>query len=68
MDGNLVGSPIGFVLGQFVEMDSELFSVDLDDFSFMAFVCSSDHHGLIIFTDRDRSDAMLFAEIFGESS
>ena len=68
MDGNLVGSAIGFVLGQFVEMDSKLFSVNLDDFSFMAFVCSSAHHGLIIFTDRDRSDTILFAEIFGKSS
>ena len=62
MDWNLVGSSIGFVLGDFVDMDGPLLSVNLDDFSFVSLSGSSENDDLIVFSDREGPDSVFVSE------
>lgn len=64
MDWNLIGGSIGLVFSEFVKMDGILFSVNLNDFAFMALVSASNDDNFIIFSDWDRSDIMFFAKVF----
>ena len=67
MDGELVGSAIGFVLCNFVDVDDPFLSENLDDFSLAALASSSEHCDFVVLADGERPDAVLFAEVFGES-
>ena len=67
MDGDLIGSSVGFVFGEFVDVDSPFLSEDLDDFSLGAFTSASKDDDLIILADGKRSDTIFFAEVLGES-
>lgn len=51
MDGELVGCSVGFVFGDFVDMDSPFLSENLDNFSFGSFSCSSEDHNFVVFAD-----------------
>ena len=66
MNGELVGSSIGFVFGDFVDMDGPFLSVNLDDFSLVAFPGSSEDDDFIVFSDGESSDSVLGSEGLGE--
>ena len=67
MDGNLVRSTIGFVLGKLVNVNGPLLSVDLNDFSLAALASTSEDDDLIILSDGKRSDSVLGSEGLGKS-
>ena len=62
VDGNLVRGSIGFVLGDFVDVDGPLLSVNLDDFSFVALSGSSKNDDLIVLSDGEGPDSVFVSE------
>ena len=67
MDWELVGGSVCFVLSNFVNVDDPFLSVDLDNFSLASLAGSSQDCDFVVFADGERSDSVLFPEIFGES-
>ena len=63
-DGHLDWGSVGLVLGQLVNVDDPLLSEDLDDFAFVSFVSASQDHDLVVFSDGQWSDAVLFSKVF----
>ena len=51
VDGDLIWSSVGFILGELVNMDNPFFSKYLDDFSLVSLVSTSKDNDLIIFSD-----------------
>jgi len=66
VDGDLVGGAVGLVLGELVDVDHPLLSVDLDDLSLAALASAAHHYDLIVLADGERPDAPLLAEVLGE--
>ena len=66
MDGDLERSTISLGLGKLVDVDGELLSINLDDFSSGTLVTSSDNCHLIVLPDGDGSDSVLFPQVLGE--
>ena len=66
MDGELVGSSIGFVFCDFVNVDGPFLSVDLDDLALAALPGTPQDDDLIIFSDGEGSDAVFASERFGK--
>lgn len=62
----MIGSSVGFVLGELVDMDHPLLSVYLDDLSLAALASATEHNDLIVFTDGKRTDSPFLAQVFGE--
>ena len=63
----LVGSSIGLVLGDLVNVDRPLLSVDLDDFALVSLSCTSENNNLVVLSDWEGSDSILGSEGFRES-
>ena len=63
----LVGSSIGLVLGDLVNVDRPLLSVDLDDFALVSLSCTSENNNLVVLSDWEGSDSGLGSEGFRES-
>ena len=51
VDGQLIGSSISLVLGDLVNVDGPLLSVDLDDFALAALSCASEDNNLVVLSD-----------------
>ena len=67
MDGKLIGSSIGFIFSEFVDMDGPFFSEYLNDFAFSAFSTSSKNDNFVLFADGKWSNPVFLSEIFRES-
>ena len=51
VDWELVGSSVGLVLGDLVDVNGPLLSVDLDDLALVALSCTSKHNNLVVLSD-----------------
>ena len=66
MDGDLVGSSVGFVLGDFVNMNGPFLSLDLDDLALAALASTSQDDDLIVLADREGSHSVLGSQSLGK--
>ena len=66
VDGELVGSSVGFVFCDFVDVDGPFLSVDLDDLALAALPGAPQDDDLIVFSDGEGSDAVFASERFGK--
>ena len=66
VDGELVGSAIGLVFGDLVDVDDPLLPEHLDHPALAALAGPSQHRHLVVLADRQRSDPVLFAQVFGQ--
>lgn len=67
MDRDLVGCSVGLVLGELINVDHPLLSVDLNHLSLASLTGSTDHNNLVVLADGQRSDTPLLAQVLGES-
>ena len=67
MDGDLIRSSVGLVLGELVNVDHPLLSVYLHDLSLAALASAAHNNDLIVFTDGKRTDSPFLAQVLGES-
>jgi hypothetical protein len=66
VDGQLVGSAVGLVLGQLVDVDHPLLTVHLDHLPLAALPSTTDNDDLIVLADGEGTDAPLLAQVLRE--
>ena len=57
----MIGSSVGFVLGELVDMDGPFFSEYLDDFALGTLSTSSEDDNFVLFADGERPDPVFLA-------
>lgn len=62
------GSTAGLLLGQLVDLDGELQSVDGGDLTLLALLGASDNQDLVVLSDRQGLDVVLGAQLLGQRS
>ena len=68
MDWDLIWSTICFIFSKFINLNCVFSSLNLDNFTFVTFVSSSNNDNLIILTDGNWSNTMLFTKVFWKGS
>ena len=67
MNWDLNWSSIVFISCKFINMNGEFFSKNLDNFSLVSLTSSPENDNLVILSDGEGSNSVLFAEILGQS-
>lgn len=62
------GSTVGLFLGQLVNLNSELQSVDRGDLTFLTLLGTTDNQNFVILSDWQSLDVVLFSQLLGQRS
>ena len=63
MNWNLIWGTVSFIFSKFIDVNDPFLSEDLDDFTLVSFMISSQDNDLIIFSNWEGSETVLFSKI-----